>query len=250
MIFNEYGQENKEVIILLHGGGLSWWNFREEAELLQNDYHVVLPILNGHAGSDKGFVSIEATAEDVIAFIDKKFDGSVLAIGGLSLGAQVLTEILSKRKNICRYAVIESALVIPMRVTHALVKPMMDMSYGLIKKQWFARLQFKSLKIKDELFDEYYRDTCQITKENMIAFLEANSDYKLKSDIADTTAKVCILVGQKESKKMTESAKRLYAAIPGSSLMMLKGKYHGECSLNCAGEYVETLINFLQEESI
>ena len=162
MIFKEYGQENKEVIILLHGGGLSWWNFREEAELLQKDYHVVLPILNGHAGSDKDFVSIEATAEDVIAFIDEKFGGSVLAIGGLSLGAQVLTEILSKRKDICRYAVIESALVIPMKVTHALVKPMMDMSYGLIKKQWFAKIQFKSLGIKDELFDEYYRDTCQI----------------------------------------------------------------------------------------
>ena len=250
MIFKEYGQENKEVIILLHGGGLSWWNFREEAELLQKDYHVVLPILNGHAGSDKDFVSIEATAEDVIAFIDEKFGGSVLAIGGLSLGAQVLTEILSKRKDICRYAVIESALVIPMKVTHALVKPMMDMSYGLIKKQWFARLQFKSLKIKDELFDEYYRDTCQITKENMIAFLKANSDYELKAELADTKAKVCILVGQKESKKMRDSAQRLHAAIPGSLLLVLKGKYHGEYSLNCAKEYVEELSKLRQEENI
>ena len=58
MKYVEYGQENKEVIILLHGGGLSWWNYREVAELLQDDYHVVLPILNGHAGSDKDFVSI------------------------------------------------------------------------------------------------------------------------------------------------------------------------------------------------
>ena len=247
MNYIEYGQENKEVIILLHGGGLSWWNYREEAELLQKDYHVVLPILNGHAGSDKDFVSIEATAEDVIAFIDEKFGSRVLAIGGLSLGAQVLTEILSKRKNICRYAVVESALVIPMRVTHALVKPMMDMSYGLIKKQWFARMQFKSFKIKDALFDEYYRDTCQITKENIIAFLKANSNYTSKEDIADTNAKVCILVGQKESKKMRDSAQRLYASIPGSSLLVLKGKYHGEYSLNCAKEYVDNLTKLLQE---
>jgi pimeloyl-ACP methyl ester carboxylesterase len=245
MIFKEYGQENKEVIILLHGGGLSWWNYREVAELLQNDYHVVLPILNGHAGSDKDFVSIEENAEDIIAFIDEKFDGSVLAIGGLSLGAQIVAEILSKRKNICRYAIIESVLVIPMKVTHVLVKPMMDMSFGLIEKKWFAKMQFKSLKMKTELFDDYYKDTCQITKENMITFLKANSNYILKEDIANTGAKVSILVGEKESKKMRVSAQRIYDAIPGSSLVALKGKYHGEYSLNCAEEYVDNLINLL-----
>ncbi|NLH64249.1 MAG: alpha/beta hydrolase, partial [Erysipelotrichaceae bacterium] len=35
----EYGKENPEVIILLHGGGLSWWNYRKEAELLKDTYH-------------------------------------------------------------------------------------------------------------------------------------------------------------------------------------------------------------------
>ena len=250
MKYVEYGQENKEVIIFLHGGGLSWWNYREVAELLQRDYHVVLPILNGHAGSDKDFVSIEENADDIIAFIDEKFGGNVMAIGGLSLGAQVLTEILSKRKDICRYAVIESALVITMKVTHALIKSMMDMSFGLIKKKWFAKAQFKVLRIREELFDEYYKDTCQITKENMIAFLKVNSNYELKADIADTKAKVCILVGQKESKKMRNSAQRLHDAIPGSSLVVLKGKYHGEYSLNCAEEYIETLIKLIEGEYI
>ena len=246
MKYVEYGQENKEVIILLHGGGLSWWNYREVAELLQDDYHVVLPILNGHAGSDKDFVSIEENADGIIAFIDEKFGGSVFAIGGLSLGAQIVAEILSKRKDICRYAIIESALVMPMKVTHALIKPMMDMSYGLIKKKWFAKLQFKSLKMKDELFDDYYKDTCQISKENMVSFLSANSNYILKEAIADTGAKVCILVGQKENKKMRDSAQRLHDAIPGSWLVALKGKYHGEYSLNCAEEYVEMIVEFLK----
>ena len=232
----------------MHGGGLSWWNYREVAELLQDDYYVVLPILNGHAGSDKDFVSIEENAEDIIAFIDEKFGSSVLAIGGLSLGAQIVAEILSKRKDICRYAIIESVLVMPMKVTHTLIKPMMDMSYGLIKKKWFAKMQFKSLKMKDELFDDYYKDTCLIAKGNMVSFLSANSKYILKEAIADTGAKVCILVGEKESKKMRDSAQKLHNAIPGTSLMMLKGKYHGEYSLNCAEEYVETLIKLLQGE--
>ena len=47
----EYGQQNDHVILLLHGGGLSWWNYREAAKILSAQYHVVLPVLDGHADS-------------------------------------------------------------------------------------------------------------------------------------------------------------------------------------------------------
>ena len=42
----EFGTQNNDVIMLLHGGGLSWWNYKAEAELLKDQYHVVLPILD------------------------------------------------------------------------------------------------------------------------------------------------------------------------------------------------------------
>ena len=54
----EYGKEKKNVIVLLHGGGLSWWNYREVAEFLQEKYHIVIFILDGHAGSERNFTSI------------------------------------------------------------------------------------------------------------------------------------------------------------------------------------------------
>ena len=56
MVNQEYGTEHKETILLLHGGGLSWWNYRDAAELLQDEYHVILPILDEHAGSDRSFI--------------------------------------------------------------------------------------------------------------------------------------------------------------------------------------------------
>ena len=62
MNYIEYGKENNNVIILLHGGGLSWWNYREVAEKLSSDYHIILPILDGHANSSSDFVSIEDNA--------------------------------------------------------------------------------------------------------------------------------------------------------------------------------------------
>lgn len=55
----EYGRENSEVIILLHGGGLSWWNFKNEAMLLKDRYHVILPILDVHGGSDRALRALK-----------------------------------------------------------------------------------------------------------------------------------------------------------------------------------------------
>ena len=172
MNYIEYGKKNSNVIILLHGGGLSWWNYREVAEKLQSDYHIILPILDGHAESDRDFTTIEDNANEIIEFIDDQFGGSVLLMGGLSLGGQILVEILSRRKDICKYAIVESALVIPSKLTYSMIKPAFGSCYGLIRHKWFSKLQFKSLRIKPDLFEDYYRDTCGISKSNMIAFLQ------------------------------------------------------------------------------
>lgn len=98
MNYKEYGKLNNDVIILLHGGGLSWWNYRKEAEMLQNDFHVIIPVLDGHAESDRDFTTIEDNAKEIIAFIDEKFSSSVLLIGAyLSVDKFCLKSYLSGR---------------------------------------------------------------------------------------------------------------------------------------------------------
>ena len=238
MIVKEYGKSNKDIIILLHGGGLSWWNYEEVSEILKSNYHVILPILDGHSGSDRDFTSIENNANEIIEYIDNNYNGNVKLIGGLSLGAQILLDILSKRDNICEYAIIESALVCPMKMTNRLIELLINMSYGLINKKWFSKLQFKSLKIKKELFDKYYIDSSNITKNNMISFLEANSNYYLKN-IKTNKSKSIVIVGSKERPIMIKSAKRIHDELINSELEILSGYYHGDLSINHPNEYAE-----------
>ena len=238
MIVKEYGKSNKDIIILLHGGGLSWWNYEEVSEILKSDYHVILPILDGHSGSDRDFTSIENNANEIIEYIDNNYNGNVKLIGGLSLGAQILLDILSKRDNICEYAIIESALVCPMKMTNILIESSINMSYGLINKKWFSKLQFKSLKIKKELFDKYYIDSSNITKNNMISFLKANSNYHLKN-IKTNKSKSIVIVGSKERPIMIKSAKRIHDELINSELEILSGYYHGDLSINHPNEYAE-----------
>ena len=245
MIFKEFGNDNKDIIILLHGGGLSWWNYKNEIELLKSKYHIILPILNGHAGSDKSFISIEDNADEIINFIDEKFNGKIKLIGGLSLGGQILLEILSKRNDICEYALIESANIIPSEFTNKLISPIFSSSYGLIKNKTFSKLQFNSLHINKELFDDYYKDTCLIKKEDMISFLKASTTYKLKDSINNIKTKTFIYIGDKENKSIKDSADIINKTIPNSTKIILTNLYHGEFSLNNPILYVQEIDKIL-----
>ena len=245
MRYVEYGNQNPETVILLHGGGLSWWNYRDVAQLLSDRFHVVLPILDGHADSAAPFTYIEDNAARIIAHIDEHFGGKVLAIGGLSLGGQIAVEILTQRSDICRFALFESTLVKPLKLTHALIKPTFGMSYGLIKQMWFAKMQAAYLGIPKKLFNDYFRDTCKINKEDMIAFLQSNSAYSIKPALRDAQAKVHIVFGSKEQSSIRTSGKLLNRMIPDSTLESLPGYNHGDLSLNHPEQYAQILLTLI-----
>ena len=244
----EYGADRGETMLFLHGGGLSWWNYREAAALLEDEYHVVLPVLDGHAGSGRPFTAIEDNAEEILSFIDERCGGSVLLMGGLSLGGQVLLEMLARRRDVCRYALIESAAVIPSPVTNALIAPDFGCSYGLIRNRTFARMQFRYLRMKDALFEDYYRDTCRIGKADMIAFMKASTAYALKDGIRETKARVHVFFGERETGEIRKSARRICQAIPSCTVHPLPGLRHGEFSMNRPGDYADAVRRIVGEK--
>lgn len=241
----EVGQENQDVIVLLHGGGLSWWQYQAQMDLLCENYHVVLPILGGHAGSDADFTSIEDNAKRLLDYIDKTYGGSVFLIAGLSLGGQILLEMLALRKDICQYAIVESAAIIPDKLTAGLVAPLFSMSFPLIKKKWFAKMQFRSLGIRADLFEHYYEDTVKLSKQNLIAFTKASSLYQVKKNLKNSLARVRIIVGEKETKKMHASARYLHDLLPDSRLEIKAGLAHGQYAINQPDLYVKELFESL-----
>lgn len=95
----EYGEKQPQVVLLLHGGGLSWWSYREVAHRLQAHYHVVLPVLDGHAESGVPFVSIEENAARLICYIEERFGGAVLAAAGLLWAVRFLLKCWPKESG-------------------------------------------------------------------------------------------------------------------------------------------------------
>ena len=157
-----------------------------------------------------------------------------------------MLEILSQCSGICKYAIVESALVIPSKFTYSMIKPAFGSCYGFIRYKWFSKLQFKSLRIKAELYEDYFRDTCGISKSNMIAFLQENSVYALKESIVESKADVHVFVGEKENQAMRKSAIMIHKKLEDSFLHVLPNMYHGEFSINHAGDYVNEILGIVE----
>ena len=243
MFVKKLGRPGAKAIVLLHGGGLSWWNYRKAAEILSEDFEIYLPVLDGHAGSGCPYTGIRDNARKIVRWIGEELGGGVYLLGGLSLGGQTALEILAAEPDIAEYALIESASVAPSGITAALTGPALACSYGLIKNKSFAKIQARSLRIPPDLFEEYFRDTRAISRSDMAAFIKASALYGLNQGVRGTKAKVRVFAGSKETRGVLRSARMIRRAIPGSELTVLPGLRHGEFSLGRPEEFAEYIKN-------
>ena len=244
MKFSTTGNPDGSIIVLLHGGGLSDWSWQPIVNLLANDYCVVTSIIDGH-GADwaETFLSIQDSADKLIHYIENTLGGRVFVLAGMSLGAQIAIEVLSRRVDIAQYAIIESALVLPVQGMKLLARPLYTLLYGLIKQQWYSQIQAKSLLLPTEMHEAYYRDSAKMSRESLVNLVISNSDYSLKLAIAATSAQVLIVVGEREIGVMRKSADLLHKTIPQSQLHIATAMKHGELSLAHPSDYVRLLLH-------
>ena len=95
----------------------------------------------------------------------------------------------------------------------------------------------------------YFTDSAAIAQSDMIAFLQANADYRIRESLSDCTAKALVLVGGKERPIMKRSAGMIAQALPGAVLEECRGLGHGALSLNHPQQYAEKLLHLLRQDS-
>ena len=103
--------------MLIHGGGNAWWNYLRQARALSPRYHVILPTLDGHGEEYQiPYRSTEQTADRLMDYILRECGGRLFALGGVSLGGQIVMELLARKSDIAEKAIIDGSLCIPQPV--------------------------------------------------------------------------------------------------------------------------------------
>lgn len=237
-----FGTEGKPTLLLLHGGGLSWWSWQPLIDQINDRYHIITAILNGHGDNyETIFTSIEDQAASIIEHIEDHHDGHIDVIAGLSIGAQITCEILSQKPDICDHAIIESSLLLPLPGIKTWTVPTYKMTYPLVKHRWFAKMQARSLSLPDSMFESYFEDTKKMSIDTLINMTLSNGTYSLKDGLSKRKGKTTIIVGEKELNLMRKSAKLLHEALPGSNLIVAKKMKHGEFSILHPEKFAELL---------
>ncbi len=96
MKFFELGRENRELMVLLHGGGTSYLGVLPTAEMIAERYHVVLLAYDGFNPSEPEteFRSLAYEAKSLEDYLIEHYGGKVDILYGLSYGCRTLMQVL------------------------------------------------------------------------------------------------------------------------------------------------------------
>lgn len=83
----------------------------------EKDYTLIVPVLDGHGSeAQKPFISIQQCAEELLTYLQEFYNGHIQVLSGFSLGAQIAVSMLSMKPDLCEYAMIESAMMQPVKL--------------------------------------------------------------------------------------------------------------------------------------
>ncbi len=96
MTVHEFGQGNKERIVLLHPSAVMWDYFEHIVNIMQADFHLIVPALPGYDEEQPGdFTGVEEIAAELADWLLEHRYETVSCIYGCSMGGAIVARFLA-----------------------------------------------------------------------------------------------------------------------------------------------------------
>ena len=96
MRFNEFGEKNNPVIVMLSGSFVPGESMKNVYEILMKDYYIIVPDYNGHYENSGTFTTRYKEAEEVKRFLINNGIKNIDLIYGQSMGTEIGMELLKQ----------------------------------------------------------------------------------------------------------------------------------------------------------
>ena len=245
----EFGNKEKDKIILIHGFETPYQIWEKYIEHYKKDYHIIVPILQGHNPNMKeDFNSFEESAKDIEDYVISRYGNNVFAIYGMSMGGVLTSQIWQNKKLYIDKVILESS---PLISYNKLMTLMMTKQYLMLTHKTQARDKrvitqaVNSIIPKDKL-DVFLAMMDNMSDTTITNYIRQIGSYKLPSNIDTPNTEVYYYYGTKINellaKKTAEYIRRNY---PNSKIKCFQGKGHCEDSLLNPSVMITELDNVL-----
>lgn len=231
MEFKEFGSKENRTIILIHGFAISWKMWTVQIDTFSKNYHVIVPVLDGHDGEEKStFISIEKAANEITEYIKENLGGRVFAICGESLGGTITMEILSQEKHIAQKSIINAGpvardgkVLVALKVWAREVQRKLTKREGRMIKKTYSKSYFPEYLVQD-----IFRVFGNMSKETNKNAIFSAFTYSMRDSIKNSDAEIVYWYGSKEAVYIKESIKNVMKMAPNIKREEFKGYEHGK----------------------
>lgn len=111
MTIHEFGNDNKNTVVLIHPSLVMWDYFEYVIPLLEKKYHLVIPALPGYDSDVKSdYTSVERIARDIENWLIANNNGEAACVYGCSMGGSIVVRMLADERLKIHSAVIDGGI--------------------------------------------------------------------------------------------------------------------------------------------
>ncbi len=222
---NESGPAGAPTIVFLHGAGSSSWMWHRQIENL-TEFLCLAVDLPGHGESHRiPWVSLVDTAAQVADVIRSRATGGQAYVVGLSLGAYVALDLLTRNPSLVKRAVVSGFTAAPLKSGPLTRLQVRAVSYFL-HNAWLARSQAKMLHVPDAELAGYTASMRNTSRQAFVRVFEEVSNFNLPFALHNVAVPTLAVAGSEEAPEVRAAVSALVRLMPSAEGRFAPNLHH------------------------
>lgn len=231
----EFGNKEKEKIILIHGFQCPYQIWNEYINKYKNDFHIIVPILPGHNPKLKEeFVSFKECAKEIEEWYISKYGNKVYAIYGMSMGGVLAAVMLENKRLNIKKVIFDGSPLISYNsfVSKFMLKFYLNITHKSQKRDKKTLEQAVGSIITKENLDDLLLVLDNMSDITITNYINSIGKFKLSINMVLKDVQIYYYHGTKLNEMIAKkTAKYIKKYYPKSNIICFKGLGHCEKSI-------------------
>ncbi len=251
MNFYEFGQENKEIVVMIHGLSMTWDMFQDAIDILQAEFHLIVAAVPGHDPQIKeDFTTVEEVAEMIEQYLLEKQYSDIRCLYGLSMGGGIVIRMLADNRLQVQHALIDAGITpyeMPWLFTRIIL--LNDFCTTMLARRFPSLLEYV---FPADRFDEKTRQKEIAGLKNMTPrtiwnAYDSTDNYSMPDHFPQISTHIEYWYGEDEKKDRKLDIRYVRRHIPGVKFRKIPHMMHGQFVCCEAGKFCTLLKKVLKD---